>query len=73
MNTKLILSIAIFGIIVLGSGIYYLLNRQEVRIDPAPTPPAPQVQTPPVPNYGTYEKALHPSFPGVGKSHTERK
>jgi hypothetical protein len=74
MNTKLIVSIAIVGIIVIGSSIYYVVNRQEIRIEPAPAPAAPQVQTPSAKDYiGTYEKALHPSFPGVGKSQTERK
>jgi hypothetical protein len=73
MNTKLIVSIAVAAIFVIGSGIYYVLNRQEIRIESVPAPAAPQVQTPPVPDYGTYEKALHPSFPGVGKSQTERK
>lgn len=76
MNTKLIVSIAIVGIIVIGSGIYYVLNRQEIRIEsvPAPAPAAPQVQTPRATDYiGTYDKALHPSFPGVGKSQAERK
>jgi hypothetical protein len=74
MNTKLIVSIAVATIIVIGSGIYYVVNRQEIRIEQAPAPAAPQVQTPRAKDYiGTYSTAKHAEFPGVGKSPTERK
>jgi len=66
--TKIIVTIAILGIVLAGGGYYYFLHKTEVQVEAPPAMPAPAVQAPRAPDYGRYATAKHPTFPGTGKT-----
>ena len=66
-SMKVLLTLTILGTLLAGGG-YYFFHKTQVHVEAPQVQQPPVAQTPPAVDYGTYETAKHPTFPGVGKA-----